>query len=329
MNGSGTILVTGGAGYLGSHICKALAAGGYTPVVYDDLSTGSRDLVQWGELELGDICDRERLSEMFLRLRPDAVVHLAGLVVDPVSIFEPDNYYRTNMVGSLTLFRAMAEAGVYKLVYGSSAAVYGMPEVNPVDEDQPLDALTPYGTSKMMAETTLPDFARVHDMDWLALRVFNVAGADPDREAGRPSIDHTDIMSATVRAALGKTKAVTIFGTEYETEDGTPVRDFVHPTDVADAFVRAVAHVLSGGPSGLLNIGSGLGHSVKEVIAAVVRASGQDVPTEDGPMRPGDAPEIVADIDLVKEILGWAPKMSDLDTIAASAWQRQTADCVL
>lgn len=321
-------MVTGGAGYLGSHICKALAADGYTPVVYDDLSTGSRDLVKWGELELGDVCDRERLSEMFIRLRPAAVIHLAGLVVDPVSLFEPDNYYRTNVVGSLTLFRAMAEAGIFKIVYGSSAAVYGMPEVNPVDEDQSLDVITPYGTSKMMAETTLPDFARAHDMDWLALRIFNVAGADPDGETGRPSIDATDITSAAVRTALGKSAAVTLYGTEYETADGTAVRDFIHPTDVAEAHVRALGHVLSGGPSGILNIGSGAGHSVKDVIAAVERASGRDVPVEDGPIRPGDAPEVVADITLAQETLNWEPKLTSLDRIASSAWQWQTAECV-
>jgi len=327
MDGSGTILVTGGAGYLGSHVCKALAANGYSPVAYDDLSTGSRDLVKWGPLELGDIGDRERLAEMFIRVRPQAVIHLAALVVDPVSMFEPDNYYRTNVAGSLTLFRAMAEAGVDKLVYCSSAAAYGMPEENPIDESQPLDAIIPYGTSKLMAERTLPDFARAHNMDWMSLRVFNVAGADPEGEAGRPSLKDTDVVSATVRAALGKGETLQIFGTDYETEDGTPVRDFVHVSDVAQAHVLALGHVLNGDKSAIVNVGSGCGHSVKDVVAAVGRASGREVPVADGPPRPGDPPVMVADISLAKEMLDWKPEHTDLDDMVATAWRWQMAAC--
>jgi UDP-glucose-4-epimerase GalE len=327
MDGSGSILVTGGAGYLGSHVCKALAAHGYTPITYDDLSTGSRDLVKWGELEHGDIGDRERLAEMFIRLRPRAVIHLAGLVVDPVSMFEPDNYYRTNVAGSLSLFRAMAEAGVDKIVYCSSAAVYGMPEDNPIDESQPLDAITPYGTSKMMTEETLPDFARAHNMDWMSLRVFNVAGADPDGEAGRQCVEDSDVVSASVRAALGKSDALQIYGTDYETADGTPVRDFVHVSDVADAHVSALEHLLAGGASGIVNIGSGKGYSVKDVVAAVARASGREVPVDEAPPRPGDPPMIVADTSLAREVLDWKPTHPDLDEVVASAWRWQTATC--
>ncbi len=329
MDGSGTILVTGGAGYLGSHVCKALAANGYSPVTYDDLSTGSRDLVKWGPMELGDIGDRERLAEMFIRMRPQAVIHLAALVVDPASLFEPDNYYRANVAGSLALFRAMAEAGVDKLVYCSSAAVYGMPEENPIDESQPLDAITPYGTSKLMTETTIPDFARAHDMDWMALRVFTVAGADPDGEAGRHSIEDTDVVSAALRAALGKAETLEVYGTEYDTEDGTPVRDFVHVSDVAQAHVSALGHLLSGGQSSIVNVGSGKGHSVKDVAAAVARASGREVPMAEGPPRPGDAPAMVADISLVEQVLGWKPTYAGLDDVVASAWHWQTADCAL
>lgn len=327
MNGSGSILVTGGAGYLGSHICKALAAKGYTPVTYDDLSTGSRDLVKWGPLELGDIGDRERLAEMFIRLRPRAVIHLAALVVDPVSLFEPDNYYRTNVAGSLSLFRAMAEAGVDKLVYCSSAAVYGMPEENPIDESQPLDAVTPYGTSKMMAEEILPDFAVAHDMDWMALRVFNVAGADPDGEAGRGCAMDTDVVSATVRAALGKSDPLQVYGTDYETEDGTPVRDFVHVSDVASAHVAALEHLLDDGASGIVNIGSGKGTSVKEIVAAVARASGREVPVDEAPPRPGDPPMVIADTSLAEEVLNWKPRHANLDDLVASAWRWRSTAC--
>ena len=250
-----------------------------------------------------------------------------GLVVDPVSQFEPDNYYRTNVAGSLALFRAMAEAGVDKIVYCSSAAVYGMPEENPIDESQPLDAITPYGTSKMMTEEILPDFASAHNMDWMSLRVFNVAGADPDGEAGRHSIDDTDVVSSAVRAALGKAEALQVYGTDYETDDGTPVRDFVHVSDVADAHVSALDHLLAGGASGIVNIGSGKGYSVKDVVDAVARASGRDVPVDEAPPRPGDPPMMVADASLAEEILDWKPMYPDFDEVVASAWRWQTAAC--
>ena len=202
-----------------------------------------------------------------------------------------------------------------------------MSEENPIDESQPLDAITPYGTSKLMTERTLPDFARAHNMDWMALRVFNVAGADPDGEAGRRCSEDTDVVSATVRAALGKAEALQVYGTDYETKDGTPVRDYVHVSDVAEAHVAALEHLLSGGESAIVNVGSGRGTSVKDLVAAVARASGREVPVADGPPRPGDPPMMVADTTLVEEMLDWKPQHADIDDVVASAWRWQSAAC--
>jgi UDP-glucose-4-epimerase GalE len=325
MDRSGSIIVTGGAGYVGSHVCKALAANGYSPVAYDDLSTGSRDLVKWGPLELGDIGDRERLAEMFLRLRPVAVLHLAALVVDPNSMFDPDNFYKTNVAGSLNLLRSMAEAKINKLVYCSGSAVYGMPEANPVSESQPLDAITPYGTSMLMTERTLPDFARSVDLDWIALRPFNVAGADPEGEAGPNPDDGKHLIPAVLRAASGESDALDVYGAEYDTLDGTAVRDFVHVTDVADAHVSALGRVLGGDRGAAINIGSGQGYSVKQVVESAERVCGREIPLADAPPRPGDPPVLVADIGTAEDVLGWQPRHTDLDDIIKSAWDWRTA----
>jgi UDP-arabinose 4-epimerase len=321
MEASGPILVTGGAGYLGSHVCKALAGAGYLPVTLDDLSTGRRSLVRWGPLELGDIGDRARLAETFLRLRPRAVIHLAGLVVDPDSIYESDNYYRTNVAGSLVLLRAMAEAGIGKLVYCSAAAVYGMPQSLPVAEDHSLDAVTPYGSSKLMIERTLPDFARAHDMSWIALRVFNAVGADPDGEAGEWHEPETHLVPSAFLAAIGERDALEVYGTDYDTPDGTAVRDFVHVSDVAEAHLLALGQVLNGGIRATINIGRGEGYSVKQVIRAVERACARVVPARRAPPRPGDPPVIVANRTMAETLLDWRPRHCDIDEIVATAWR--------
>ncbi|MFP6759457.1 MAG: UDP-glucose 4-epimerase GalE [Alphaproteobacteria bacterium] len=325
MDRSGSIIVTGGAGYVGSHVCKALAAHGYSPVAYDDLSTGSRDVVKWGPFELGDIGDRERLAEMFLRLRPVAVLHLAALVVDPKSMFDPDNFYKTNVAGSLNLLRAMAEAKISKLVYCSGSAVYGMPEANPVAETQPLDAITPYGTSMLMTERTLPDFARSVDLDWIALRPFNVAGADPDGDTGPSPHDTKHLIPSAIRAAIGECDGLDVYGADYDTLDGTAVRDFVHVSDVAEAHVSALGRILDGERAATINIGSGQGYSVKQVIESVERISGRLLPLAEAPPRPGDPPVLVADIAVAEEVLGWQPQHTDLDEIIKTAWDWRTS----
>jgi UDP-arabinose 4-epimerase len=321
MDEGGSILVTGGAGYLGSHVCKALARAGWRPVAYDNLSTGQLKLVKWGPLEHGDIADRGRLAEVFLRVRPRAVIHLAALCVDAGPNFDPDNYYETNVAGSVTLLRAMAEARVTTLVYCSAAAVYGVPDSVPVAEDQPLDAITPYGTSKLMVERTIPDFANAHRMSWITLRVFNAIGADPDGEAGECHRPETHLVPSAIEAAMGKRESLRVYGTDYGTEDGTAVRDFVHVSDVAQAHVLALRRVLDGTHEAAVNIGSGVGHSVSQVIDAVERATGRAVPVREAPPRPGDAPVLVADCRKAASLLGWRPRKDDLCAAVATAFR--------
>lgn len=320
MKASGPILVTGGAGYLGSHVCKALAASGYLPVTYDDLSSGHRELVRWGPLELGDVGDRQRLAETFVQLKPRAVIHLASVRGGALN-HDPDHYYRTNVAGSLTLLRAMAEARIRSLVFCSSAAVYGMPQSLPVAEEQPLDAVTPFGASQLMVERAIPDFAEAHDLNWIVLRLFNAAGADPDGEASPWPSDDTRLMPSTISAAAGKRQALNVFGTGYDTRDGSAVRDFVHVCDAADAHVLALGRVLAGVSGTIANIGSGDGHSVIEVIKAVERVSGRIVPARAAPPRPGDPPVMVANRSLAESALSWRPRHSSLEEIVASAWR--------
>ena len=312
MEVGGAILVTGGAGYVGSHVCKALAGAGYLPLTYDDLSTGRRELVKWGPLEHGDVADRGRLAEVFLRTRPRAVIHLAALVVDAGPNFEPDNYYTTNVAGSVSLLRAMAEAGIVHLVYCSAAAVYGVPESVPVAEDHPLDAITPYGTSKLMVERTIPDFASAHHMSWIALRVFNAIGADAEGDAGEWHERETHLVPSAIEAAMGERAVLQVYGTDYGTVDGTAVRDFVHVSDIAEAHLLALGHVLARRRAAAVNIGSGRGHSVSQVIDAVEQVTGRSVPVRAAPPRPGDAPVLVADRVRAAKLLGWRPRHGDL-----------------
>ena len=321
MDAGGSILVTGGAGYLGSHVCKALARAGYQPVAYDNLSTGRLKLVKWGPLEHGDIADRERLAEVFLRIRPRAVIHLAALVVDAGPDFDPDNYYETNVAGSVSLLRAMAEARVASLVYCSAAAVYGVPDTVPVAEDQPLDAITPYGTSKLMVERTIPDFANAHRLSWITLRVFNAIGADADGEAGECHRPETHLVPSAIEAAMGEREALRVYGTDYGTEDGTAVRDFVHVSDVAHAHLLALDRVLEGKHAVAVNVGTGIGHSVSQVIDAVERATGRAVPVRESSPRPGDAPVLIADRRKAASLLGWRPRNDDLCAAVATAWR--------
>jgi len=325
MDSGGPILVTGGAGYVGAHVCKALAAAGHLPVTYDDLSTGRRELVKWGPLELGAIGDRARLAETFLRTRPRAVIHLAGLVTGADGPFDMDSFYRVNVEGGITLLRAMAEAGVKSLVFCSSAAVYGVPETLPVDETEPLDAITPGGTSKAMIERALPDFARAHGIDWLALRVFNAFGADSDGEAGEWHEPETHLVPSTILTALGAREALDVYGTDYGTSDGTTVRDYVHVADVAEAHLKALGHVLAGGQSTAVNIGTGRGRSISEIIESVERVSGRMVTLREAPPRPGDAPVLIANPGRAARLLKWKPRHVDLDAAMRTAYDWHAA----
>ena len=321
------ILVTGGAGYVGSHACKALARAGYLPVAYDNLVTGHRKAVQWGPLEEGDLLDRIRLDEVIKRHQPQAVLHFAASIRVDESVRHPGLYYRNNVVGSLTLLEAVRDHGLFCFVMSSTAAVYGPVHDLPVPETHPRRPANPYGESKRLAEVMLGDFSRAHGIRYAALRYFNAAGSDPDGEIGEAHRPKTHLIPQLLEVAAGVRSEMTIHGDDYGTPDGTCVRDYVHVSDLADVHVTVLARLLSGGGSGTWNLGTGRGHSVKAMLAAARRVTGRAIPARTGPRRPGDAPELVADPGLAVQELGWTPRFVDPEQMIAHdwAWARSTA----
>jgi UDP-arabinose 4-epimerase len=322
-----SILVTGGAGYVGSHACKALAAAGYRPIVYDNLARGHRDAVKWGPLVEGDLHDRDRLIAAMRAHRVEAVMHFAAFAYVGESVTAPALYYRNNVVGTLSLLDAMHASGVARIVFSSTCAVYGIPQTVPIRETTTKAPVNPYGETKLATERALRWYGAAYGMRSAALRYFNAAGADPDGEIGENHEPETHLIPLILRAALGTGEALRIFGSDYPTRDGSAIRDYIHVTDLADAHVRALRHLAEGGDSLELNLGTGGGHSVREVIAAVERIAGRKVPVSEAPRRPGDPPELVADAALAADRLGWRPRYSDLDTIlrTALAWETRSA----
>lgn len=321
-----TILVTGGAGFVGSHACKALRAAGYLPVTYDNLSRGDRAAVKWGPLEVGELTDEARLAAVLAACRPLAVMHFAALAYVGESVTDPGPYYANNVGGSLALIRAATAAGVRAVVFSSTCATYGTAARLPLTEQAPQQPINPYGWSKWMVERILWDFDAAHGLRSVMLRYFNAAGGDPDGQIGENHTPETHLVPLVLDAALGRGPAVTVFGTDYPTPDGTCIRDYVHVADLADAHVRALQYLLSGGASVALNLGTGTGYSVAEVIAAAHRVTGQTVPVTYGPRRPGDPPALVAAPGKAAAVLGWRPRRSDLETLIADAWRwRKTA----
>jgi UDP-arabinose 4-epimerase len=314
-----SILVTGGAGYVGSHACKALAASGYRPVVYDNLSRGHVGAVQWGPLVEGDLHDQTRLVAALREHQAAAVMHFAAFAYVGESVRDPELYYRNNVAGTLSLLAAMREAGVGTIVFSSTCAVYGVPDSVPIRETTPKTPLNPYGDTKLAIERALQWYAAGYGLSYAALRYFNAAGADPDGSIGEDHEPETHLIPLVLRAALGRASAVEIYGTDYPTPDGTAIRDYIHVADLADAHVKALGHLIAGGDSVALNLGTGSGHSVREVIAAVERVSGWPVPRREVARRPGDPPELVADPSLARERLAWRPLHSALDNIIATA----------
>lgn len=317
------VLVTGGAGYIGSHACKALALAGHEPVVYDSLEFGFRDFVKWGPIEEGNTLDTERLSSVIRDYKPDAVMHFAAYIAAGESVQFPGKYYRNNAAGTLSLLNAMRDNGVGRLVFSSTAAVYGNPITTPIAEDHPLAPINPYAHSKLMVEQVLHDFAAAHGLRSVALRYFNAAGADPDGELGECHDPETHLIPLALRAALGEGKPLTIFGNDYETPDGTPIRDYIHVADLAAAHVAALDYLLQDGTPATANLGVGNGYSVHEVLTAVGNVLGRPVPTLDGPRRPGDPTELVADARKANALLSWTPTFKTLDGIieTAAAWE--------
>jgi UDP-glucose-4-epimerase GalE len=315
------VLVAGGAGYIGSHACKALAAAGYVPVTFDNLEHGHEELVRWGPIIRADITDRARLDIVLDEFQPVAIMHFAAYTFVGESVADPRKYYRNNVVGALTLFEAAVAAGVRSVVFSSTAAVYGVPDIVPIPESAPKLPINPYGRSKLMMEEILRDFDGAYGLRSVCLRYFNAAGADPDGETGEEHEPETHLIPRALMAAAGEISHLDLFGTDYDTPDGTAVRDYIHVSDLADAHVRALEYLRAGGASDSFNLGTGHGFSVREIIAATERATGLRVPVKEAPRRAGDPPQLVADPARARERLGLAPRHSDIDSIVASAWR--------
>ena len=319
-----TILVTGGAGYVGSHACKALASRGFLPVVYDNLVHGHRQAVKWGPLEVGDIADRAALDAVIERHRPVAVMHFAAFTYVGESVADPGKYYRNNVAGTLSLLEAMRDSGIDRLVFSSTAATYGTPKIVPIQEDAPKVPINPYGQSKLAAEKMIADFSAAHMLRAVRLRYFNAAGADPDGEIGELHDPESHLIPLAMQAVTGDGPPLTLFGDDYPTPDGTCIRDYIHVTDLADAHVRALDWLSTTKGAHAFNLGTGNGASVRQILDAVERVAGKPVPHSIGPRRAGDPAELVSDPGKANDVLGWTPQMSDLDTIVKTAWAWHT-----
>jgi UDP-arabinose 4-epimerase len=317
----GTVLVTGGAGFIGSHTCKALAAHGFLPVAFDDLSKGHAEFVRWGPLEQGDILDPAQLDAAFARHRPGAVIHFAALAYVGESVAAPLAYYRVNVEGLVNVVEAMLRHGTGTMVFSSSCATYGIPDALPIAESAPQRPINPYGRSKLFGEHILEDARAAAPLRVAMLRYFNAAGADPERELCERHDPETHLIPLAIDAATGHGPPVRIFGTDYPTADGTCERDFVHVTDLAWAHVAALRCLQDGSRALTLNLGTGNATSVHAVIDAVQRVTGLPVPVLSAARRPGDPPVLVADASLARKMIAFEPRFSDLDAIVASAWR--------
>jgi UDP-arabinose 4-epimerase len=320
----GTVFVTGGAGYIGSHACKALARAGWQPVVYDNLSYGHDWAVRWGPLERGDITDSARLDAVIAAVRPVAVMHFAAYTYVGESVQNPAKYYANNVVGTLTLLDAARRAGIERVVFSSTCATYGMPQRAAMDEAHPQAPINPYGFTKLAVERILADYRAAYGIRSIALRYFNAAGADADGEIGESHDPETHLIPLALGAALGKRPPITVFGNDYGTPDGTCIRDYVHVSDLASGHVAALERLAGEPPRAAYNLGTGMGHSVRQVIDRIGALAGRPVPCADGPRRAGDPDRLVAAVSHALGELGWHPAHSDLDTILRTALQWET-----
>ena len=319
------ILVTGGAGYIGSHVVRQLGDAGHAVTVLDNLSTGRREAVLSGELVVGDLGDSALLDSVFSQTQFDAVMHFAGSIVVPESVTDPLKYYANNTANTLQLLGACVRHGVGRFIFSSTAAVYGMADKALVSEDEPLAPINPYGASKLMSERMITDVAAAHPLKYAILRYFNVAGAESRGRLGQSGAGATHLIRVACQTALGLRPEMTIFGENYATPDGTCIRDYVHVEDLARAHLEALAYLQRGGDSAVLNFGYGRGHSVREVIAAVKQASGVDFTVRVGKRRAGDPAQLVADNARIKAAFGWQPRGASLEEITRSAlaWEKR------
>jgi len=315
------ILVTGGAGYIGAHVVKLLSRSGFETVVYDNLSRGHREMVSAGEFVRGELSDKNQLLEVMRDRKIDSVIHFAASSLVGESEEDPHRYYQNNIMNGINLLGAMLEAGVGKIVFSSSAAVYGDPVEVPIREDHPTRPTNVYGDTKLIIEGILGKYSAAYGMDSVSLRYFNAAGADPDAEIGEDHTPETHLIPIVLDCALGRRKEVTIFGTNYATPDGTCIRDYIHVNDLADAHIRALAHIDRNKGVFSYNLGNGKGFSVRKVIESTERVTGTKIMVREGAKRKGDPAQLVASSEKIMKDLGWKPAFPELDTIIETAWK--------
>ena len=318
------VLVTGGAGYIGSHTAKLLATAGHEPVVLDNLSEGHRWAVRWGPFIEGDLADGLLIQTVLAQFEIQAVIHFAASAYVGESVSNPSKYFRNNVSNSLTLLDAMRAVGVQTIVFSSSCATFGVPKILPIPDDHAQEPINPYGESKLFIERVLHWYGEAYGLHWVVLRYFNAAGADPESELGESHEPETHLIPSVIAAALGQRQRFDLYGTDYPTPDGTAVRDFVHVTDLATAHLQALQYLANGGANTAVNLGTGVGSSVREVIATVERVSGRRVPLRECHARPGDPPILTADARRAGQLLGWSPRYGDLATMIQSAWNWHT-----
>lgn len=321
MGSKACVLVVGGAGYIGSHACKQLHRRGHDVVVLDNLIYGHREFANWGEFVLGDIADPLQLRLVFKNHPITAVMHFAAFAYVGESVTDPHKYYVNNVAHTLNLMQAMREAGVDKLIFSSTCATYGIPRVIPIPEEHPQTPINPYGRSKLMVEQVMADYAQAYGLKYVSLRYFNAAGADSEAEVGEWHDPETHLIPLVLDAAMDPAKHIKVFGTDYDTPDGTCIRDYIHVTDLADAHILALESLLAGEPGGAFNLGNGLGHSVREVIEAAERVTGKSIRVVESERRAGDPPRLVGSSERIRKALGWEPGNADIETILATAWK--------
>jgi len=319
-----TVLVTGGAGYIGSQTCKALAKAGFLPVTYDNLSTGHRYAVKWGPLVEADLIDKTKLEETIQKFRPKAVLHFAASALVAESVENPGKYYRNNLMTSITLLEVMRDYGISNIIFSSTCATYGKVQSIPILENHPQRPINPYGRSKLMVEQMISDFEIAHGIQSVILRYFNVAGADSEGEIGENHFPETHLIPSIIQAALGIKEELIVYGIDFPTEDGSAIRDYVHVEDLADAHVSALQYLLAHKKSAKINLGTGRGYSVLEIVDAVQKFCTKPLNYKICSKRPGDPPILAADNTLAKELLGWTPHRSHISCVIESAWQWQT-----
>ena len=329
MNKNSYILITGGAGYIGCHLNQLLSRAGYKTIVLDNLSNGHRDLVQWGEFVEADLLNPSQIRRVFADFPVEVVMHMAAFAYVHESVLNPRKYYTNNVIGALNLLEAMVDCHVPYLVFSSSCATYGILNEVPVKEDHPQRPINPYGDSKLMVEKIIREYVRVHSLKACVLRYFNAAGADLDAVVGERHVPETHLIPLVLDVALGKKATFQINGDDYETEDGTCIRDYIHVVDIAQAHIQAMGYMLSGGSDFAFNLSNGSGYSIRQVIEMVHQVTGAAVRTQIMPRRPGDPPILIGDSARARKILNWAPRHEDLRSIIESAWKWHCKDAAV